>query len=64
MVCCKDLEYHTTNRCIHHDKWACPDSVLVKLDSIFGLPVKDGGSSFIQIKFCPFCGAKLKENNV
>lgn len=25
----------------------------------WGIPVLDGGSSFIQIKYCPFCGEKL-----
>jgi hypothetical protein len=25
----------------------------------WGMPVLDGGSSFIKIKYCPFCGAML-----
>jgi hypothetical protein len=25
----------------------------------YGIPVHDGGSSHIQIGFCPWCGAKL-----
>lgn len=25
----------------------------------YGLPVRDGGSSFLEIEFCPFCGQHL-----
>lgn len=25
----------------------------------WGMPVLDGGSSYVPIKFCPFCGVKL-----
>lgn len=25
----------------------------------YGIPVKDGGTSFIEIFFCPWCGQKL-----
>jgi hypothetical protein len=25
----------------------------------YGLPVSDGGSSFVCIRFCPWCGARL-----
>ena len=26
----------------------------------FGIPIHDGGSSFIKINFCPWCGKNLK----
>ncbi|RZU40289.1 DUF6980 family protein [Edaphobacter modestus] len=25
----------------------------------YGIPVLDGGSSYITLEFCPWCGAKL-----
>jgi hypothetical protein len=28
-------------------------------DGNFGIPVRDGGSSYIKIDFCPWCGTKI-----
>ena len=28
----------------------------------YGLPIQDGGTSFIKIKHCPWCGVKLPES--
>jgi hypothetical protein len=30
-----------------------------KKGKAFGIPIHDGGSSFIKIKYCPWCGEKL-----
>ena len=30
-------------------------------DGTFGLPIHDGGTSMIEIKFCPWCGENLKK---
>jgi len=30
-----------------------------KKGKTFGIPIHDGGSSFIEIKYCPWCGKKL-----
>lgn len=49
----------TCNR--HPDPFQCPDRLVVyvpKFDE-YGLIVHDGGSSYIVIKFCPWCGARL-----
>lgn len=27
----------------------------------FGIIIQDGGTSYIKIKYCPFCGKKLKK---
>ena len=37
------------------------DSVMThyKKGGIFGIPIHDGGSSFIKINYCPWCGTKL-----
>ncbi len=32
-----------------------------KFDEI-GLKVNDGGSSFVELAYCPWCGAKLPES--
>jgi len=28
----------------------------------YGLPILDGGTSFITIQFCPWCGARLPDS--
>lgn len=39
------------------DPWACPDTHIVRTgDGRLALPVRDGGRSMIEIKFCPWCG--------
>jgi hypothetical protein len=37
------------------------DSIVThdKKGKAFGIPIHDGGSSFIKIDFCPWCGDKL-----
>jgi hypothetical protein len=49
---------------IHKDIFECPD-ILVKYSSQFdeyGLIIHDGGSSTLEIYFCPWCGKKLPES--
>lgn len=42
------------------DPWGCADRVIVKLrNNEYGLIIHDGGSAFYGIKFCPFCGTRL-----
>ena len=59
--CCQDMQYQVEYRCEQHpDPYDCPDNVIVKADAgYFGLPVHDGGSSHIVIRFCPWCGTEL-----
>jgi len=38
-----------------------PDRVVSRGEHGFGLPVHDGGSSVIAIRFCPWCGTELGE---
>lgn len=62
--CCQRLDYHLNQVCAFHkdDPYTCPDSVIVKTGKGFGLPIHDGGSSFIEIKFCPWCGSRFKQD--
>jgi predicted RNA-binding Zn-ribbon protein involved in translation (DUF1610 family) len=54
------MAYHLVNRCDQHsDPYDCPDVIVVKDRNSYGIPVRDGGSSFIQIKRCPWCGKRL-----
>lgn len=42
-----------------HDKYQCADCVIYETEGKFGIPVHDGGTSYITIKFCPWCGRRL-----
>ena len=48
----------------HHDVMDCPDvAVIRKSDGTFGIPIRDGGSSSYEIKYCPWCGMSLPSSN-
>lgn len=60
--CCSDLQYQLEQTCDIHDKYGCPDVVLIKEDNgDIGISIKDGGTSYLKIDYCPFCGSKLDE---
>jgi len=46
---------------MHPDPWDCPDYTIVymKKSKLYGLPIRDGGSAFIPINYCPWCGVHL-----
>lgn len=45
----------------HEDAFSCPDTLLVRNeDGSFGMPIRDGGPSYRQIDFCPWCGTSLR----
>ena len=59
--CCESMDAHVLQKCDHHpDPFDCPDTVIVKTEPGFGLPIRDGGSSYIEIHYCPWCGKKLE----
>ncbi|RZT87495.1 hypothetical protein EV383_4420 [Pseudonocardia sediminis] len=60
--CCDMLRENATLSCGQHTtSHTCPDVTVVWSDQHqeFGLPVRDGGSSWIAIAFCPWCSADL-----
>ena len=59
--CCKMMAADLGQRCdVHKDRFDCPDALVTRnSDGSFGLIVHDGGSSFIAISFCPWCGERL-----
>ncbi|PWF64368.1 hypothetical protein CBX96_04235 [Shewanella sp. BC20] len=63
--CCRDMEDAITLDCDQHiDVLECPDvlvSYIPKFDE-YGLIIHDGGSSSLEIRFCPWCGSKLPES--
>jgi hypothetical protein len=57
---CVHLAYYSLLDCPDHtDPWDCPDVLVVKLRNGFGLPIRDGGCSYVRITHCPWCGKPL-----
>ncbi|WP_081813389.1 DUF6980 family protein [Methylobacter tundripaludum] len=64
--CCETMNYWANLKCSEHpDVFACPDNVVFfkSRPRKYGLIVHDDGSSFIEIKFCPWCGSSLQKEN-
>jgi hypothetical protein len=62
--CCGEMATHLEHGCdVHPDPFDCPDAVVVHFAGYraYGLPIHDGGSSSISIRYCPWCGARLPQ---
>ena len=58
--CCDRMDYDLSQRCdAHVSRYACPDALIDVIGTRYGLIVHDGGSSVIEIDFCPWCGTRL-----
>ena len=59
--CCEIMSQQLNKTCEQHkDPFDCDGTVVgPPVMKNWGLPVPDGSHSYIQIKFCPFCGEKL-----
>ena len=60
--CCEMMEIYTTFSCdLHEDKYECPDTLIdhnTESDD-YSIIIHDGGTSGIEINFCPWCGTRL-----
>ena len=64
--CCERMEEGLRFDCSQHaDVFECPDSLVYHSprSNEYGLIVHDGGTSYIVIGHCPWCGSKLPESN-
>ena len=62
-TCCTTMETHLKWKCDQHaNPDDCPDCIVRSYGSggQYGIPIHDGGSSFIRIDYCPWCGAFLE----
>ena len=60
--CCEQMKLQMNYTCERHpDLNDCPDSLIVRTETnTFALRIHDGGSSFLEIRYCPWCGTNLK----
>jgi hypothetical protein len=58
--CCRDMKDNVEHHCEHHaDPVDCPDALVGRFGRDYGIRVHDGGSSYVTIRFCPWCGSSL-----
>jgi len=58
--CCDRMRYDLDQKCPDHpNRFDCPDCLIAETRNGFGLIVHDGGTSYIRIEFCPWCGTNL-----
>jgi len=63
--CCATMTASLEMSCGQHtDPFDCPDVSLVfhEIFTEYGMPIRDGGSSYLLISHCPWCGARLPES--
>ena len=49
---------------MHDDPFDCPDVVVVfhEIFGEYGIPIRDGGASYLLISHCPWCGVALPKS--
>jgi hypothetical protein len=60
--CCQQMSEHVNQRCEQHpDAFDCPDKLIHHSAGTgeYGIIIHDGGSSYVVINYCPWCGARL-----
>lgn len=58
--CCKFMTAQMAKVCPNHDDpWDCPDYVIVERKGGFGIPIRDGGRSYMRLYYCPWCATQL-----
>ena len=65
LFCCDDMALAVRHECEEHETpFECPDTVIVyhEIFGEFGLPIRDGGPSYLCISNCPFCGSNLPKS--
>lgn len=59
-VCCGRMAEDLDRCCERHERRAdCPDALIGRMRGGYGIMAHDGGSSMIEIAFCPWCGTRL-----
>lgn len=63
--CCEQMTNRVNHRCEQHpDVFDCADNLIYysEQSNEYGIIVHDGGSSFILVNYCPWCGTKLPKS--
>lgn len=63
--CCISMTQALEHTCQQHETpFDCPDTVLVYNEPFdeYGIPVRDGGETYVIVTHCPWCGTKLPDS--
>ena len=63
-ACCASMSRQLNWKCEDHpSQEECPDALVARFGKKggYGLLIHDGGRSHIEIAYCPWCGANLRE---
>jgi hypothetical protein len=64
--CCERMNEIISFQCeMHSHPFECPDHLIhySAKSNEYGLVIHDGGSSYVSISFCPWCGDRLPKGN-
>ncbi len=67
--CCDTMAYWSSNHCpVHDSPFECPDWLIVheekgRSEERYGIVIHDGGSSYVTIRYCPWCGSRLSSSD-
>lgn len=67
VYCCTQMAEQFDRDCNEcSSKSDCPDYVILRyrtdFGNYFGIPIRDGGNSYYEIFYCPWCGKKLQSD--
>jgi hypothetical protein len=60
--CCEAMaRFAEPAPCEEHDQFECPDNLIYYSEEHgrYGIIVHDGGTSFVTLNFCPWCGTGI-----
>jgi len=65
-ACCKAMAAQLNWACDDHaSRSDCPDALVGRFpDNRIGLLVHDGGTAYVEIEYCPWCGARLNAESL
>ena len=64
-MCCPAMSAALAFDCEQHaDAFECADALMVynEVFDEYGIPVHDGGASYVLIEHCPWCSVRLPES--
>ena len=57
--CCDQMKTQVEHKCEKHKR--CPDQIMIKTNNGFGIPIQDGGDSYMSVNYCPWCSCKIEK---
>lgn len=64
VFCCESMEYYCGLAAGNAEDFRLSDAIMLYIDKFdeYGIPVHDGGESYVGIQYCPWCGKRLPDS--